>query len=353
MKEIELPGFIITEKKDNFATFVIEPLYSGYGVTLGNSLRRVLLSSLPGAAVTAMKVEGVSHEFSVLPHLKEDLVQIVLNLKRLRVRLHSEEPVFLKLEAKKPGKVTAGDISKDARVEIVNHELVIANLDKEGKLSMEIRVENGLGYIPVEDREPEKELGLIAIDALFSPVSHVFYEVVNTRVGEATDYDKLILSVTTDGTLSPEEALKQAGEILVKHFEIVVRQEISKPKAKTALPRAAAFEEISVEELGLSTRATNALINNEIKTVSDIVKFKKDLPHLKGLGAKALEEIMEKLKEIGLPIEPKVEEEMVFPVKEAKPEKPKKEAKKAVKPAVKKPAKPAKKPAKPKNKSKK
>jgi len=308
-KTIGLPSIFVAKSVDNTAVFEVEPLFSGYGVTLGNSLRRVLLSSLPGAAVTSVKIEGVQHEFSTLPHVKEDVVQIILALKQLRVKLHGEEPQTLTLEAKGPGKVTAAKFAKNPQVEIVNSDLHLATLDsREGKLNLAVTIEAGLGYLPTEAREDEKkELGQIAVDAFFTPVTHVKYEVVNTRVGEATDFDKLILEITTDGTIKPEDALRQAGQILVDQFNLVSTGEYltEKPaKARLARVAAEAKEEISVEELNLSTRATNALINNEIKTVADILAAKEKLATLKGLGAKALDEIVLRLREIGVELFP-------------------------------------------------
>lgn len=301
---IELPEVRKTVDEGNKATFEIDPLYSGYGVTLGNSLRRVLLSSLPGAAVVGVKIEGVSHEFSTLPHIKEDVVQIILNLKQLRLKVFADEPQVLKLNVSKKGDITAADIEKNSNVEIVNPELHIATSDgKEGKLSMELRVEKGIGYLPTEAREGEKkEIGLIAIDALFTPVRAVAYHVVNTRVGEAIDYDKLILEITTDGTITPEESLKETAAILKRHFEVMENPELGKRKLEVVTKQVGEDKAgIAIEELNLSTRATNALVNNDFKTVGDIVKMDpKELAGLKGLGAKALDEVMEKLVELGV-----------------------------------------------------
>jgi DNA-directed RNA polymerase subunit alpha len=342
-KSINLPAIFLASKKDNTAVFEIEPLFSGYGVTLGNSLRRVLLSSLPGAAITSVKIEGVQHEFSSLPHVKEDVVQIILALKQLRLKLLSDEPQKLVLEARGPGKITADKINKNAKVEIINPDLQIATIDsREGKLNMEMTVETGLGYVPTEAREEEKrELGEIAIDALFTPVTHVKYEVLNTRVGEATDFDKLILEVTTDGTISPEEALRNSAQILVDQFNTIAAGEFMKEKpAKVKAERVSEVkEEISIEELNLSTRATNALLNNEIKTVGDVLAAKDKLPTLKGLGAKALTEIVMRLREIGIELFPATEVAQEIKQKEKVEEKPVKPKKKVEQKIPKKPIK--------------
>lgn len=198
----------------------IEPLHHGYGVTVGNALRRVLLSSLPGAAAIAVKIKGVQHEFSAMNGVKEDVLHIVLNLKKLRVKVYSDEPVVVRLSKKGVGEVTAADITANADVEIINPELVLANItDEKGNLDMEITLSKGRGYSPTEDRENTTgEIGVIAIDAMFSPVRVVGLHVENTRVGDITNYDKLIMTVTTDGTITPQEAVAQATKILLNHF---------------------------------------------------------------------------------------------------------------------------------------
>lgn len=213
-------------EKPNEVLLTIEPLHHGYGTTIGNALRRVLLSSLPGAAVTAMKIKGAQHEFSALNGVKEDVLDIMLNLKKLRMKVHTEEPVVLKLSAKKEGEVTAADIEPNADVEIVNPELVIATLtDKSAGLEMEITVSRGRGFLPTEEREEAPtEIGVIAIDAMFSPVRTVGLKVENTRVGEITNYDKLLMTIVTDGSITPQEAVEQATKILLNHFTWVQGQ---------------------------------------------------------------------------------------------------------------------------------
>lgn len=210
------------EKLGNTGLFVIEPLSSGYGVTVGNSLRRVLLSSLEGAAITAVKIEGTTHEFSTIPAVREDAVEIILNLKTLRFRMTGNEPVTLKLAVKGPKEVKASDFGANAACEIVNQAAYLATIGKTGKLNLEVVVERGRGYIPVEKRRDEKlPLGTITVDSIFTPVKKVHYEVENTRVGGQTDFDKLTIEIATDGSVDPEIALKTAAGILVEHFELV------------------------------------------------------------------------------------------------------------------------------------
>ncbi len=210
------------EKMNESGTFVIEPLSPGYGVTIANALRRVLLSSLEGAAITAVKIEGITHEFTTVPGVKEDAVEIILNLKTLRFRLHQDEPVTLKLNVKGPKTVTAADFDVNANCEIVNRDTFIATLGKTAKLSMEITVAKGRGYVPLEKHAEEKmPLGTIAVDSIFTPVKKVHYEVENTRVGGITNFDKIVLEVSTDGSIDPEEALSKAAGILVEHFGLI------------------------------------------------------------------------------------------------------------------------------------
>lgn len=235
MENILLPSKIETKKqKDNKAEVVIEPLYMGYGTTLGNALRRVLLSSLPGAAISAFKIKGVFHEFSEIPHVKEDVVEILLNLKKIRLKIHGEveEPIRLTLKTKGDKKVTAGDIDKVANVEIVNPDLHIATLtNKVAEFDMEIFAEKGRGYKTTEARgKKEEEIGVIAIDSIFNPVKSVGFKVENTRVGQITNYDKLTLNIETDGTLTPEDALSQAVKILVNHFKLILGEEVKGKK---------------------------------------------------------------------------------------------------------------------------
>lgn len=301
---IQLPELKPVREDGNKATFVVEPLHSGYGMTLGNSLRRVILSSLGGAAVTAVKIDSVAHEFSTIEGVKEDVVEIILNLKKLRFRVFSDDPQFLVLTASKKGEVTAADIKTTADVEIVNPDQIIATLDKDKtKLGMEIKVEKGRGYVPVENREAEKlEVGMIAVDALYSPVVRVRYNVENTRVGQMTDLDRLVLEVETDGTITPHDAIQQAAEILVEHFRVVAGN-LSAEDATVASATLAdsGSSKINIEEINLSPRTTNALINNDIKSVKDLLKLSDtELRELKGFGSKAYEEVKEKIAELGI-----------------------------------------------------
>jgi len=238
------------EKIDNKGIFIVEPLSPGYGVTLGNSLRRVLLSSLEGAATSSVKIEGVTHQFSTIPGVKEDVVSIILNLKTLRFKFNSDEPVSLHLSAKGAKVVTAADFNKNPNCEIVNTDVVLATLSKSAKLDMEITVTLGRGYVPVEKRKDEKlPIGTMAVDSIYTPVKKVHYEIENTRVGANTSFDKLTLEITTDGSIDPEETLKLASKILVEHFglieqaceaEAVIETPEKKPKAPkkiTAKPK--------------------------------------------------------------------------------------------------------------------
>lgn len=222
LPEIELMKIhSINEEKDS-ASFVIEPLLPGYGMTLGNALRRVLFSSLSGSALTSVKIEGVDHEFSTISGVKEDVVDIILNLKSLRVKSFSDEQVTLKLSKKGPGPVKAKDFAKNSQVEIVDPNFIIATLDKNGKISMEVTVEKGRGYVPTEQRKEEKlPIGTIALDSIFSPIKKVRYQVDNTRVGGMTNYDKLTIDITTDGSISPRESLEKATNIILEHFTII------------------------------------------------------------------------------------------------------------------------------------
>ncbi|HSX01172.1 MAG TPA: DNA-directed RNA polymerase subunit alpha [Candidatus Saccharimonas sp.] len=300
---IQLPELKPVHEEGNKATFAIEPLYSGYGMTLGNSLRRVILSSLGGAAVTAVKIDSVAHEFSTINGVKEDVVEIILNLKKLRFRVYSDEPQFLMLTHSGRGPVTAAAIKTTSDVEIVNPDQVIATLDNDKvKLGMEIKVEKGRGYVPVEHREAEKlEVGMIAVDALYSPVARVRYSVENTRVGQMTDLDRLVMEIETDGTITPHDALRQAAEVLVEHFQVLTGNPVSTAAAEPAEDRAeAGAAKINIEEINLSPRTTNALINNDIKTVKDLLKLSDaELRELKGFGTKAYDEVKEKVAELG------------------------------------------------------
>jgi DNA-directed RNA polymerase subunit alpha len=279
-------------------------------MTLGNSLRRVILSSLGGAAATAVKIDNVAHEFSALKGVKEDAVEIILNLKRLRFRVFSDEPQFLILTKTGKGPVTAGDIKTSSDVEVVNPDALIATIDDvKGKIGMEIRVEKGRGYVPVEQREDEKlEVGMIAIDALYSPIQRVRFNVENTRVGQVTDLDRLVMEIETDGTITPEDAIQQAAQILVEHFSVVAGNPAPlQAQAGTSDRTETAAAKIMIEEVNLSPRTTNALLNNDIKTVKDLLNLTDaELRDLKGFGAKAYDEVKDKIAELGFAREEEV-----------------------------------------------
>lgn len=310
-KMIHTPGVVnIDEHSANSATFAIEPLHSGYGMTLGNSLRRVLLSSIAGAAITSFKIDGASHEFTTLPGVKEDVVEIILNLKGVRFRLYSDEPQTIRLSKKSKGKVLAKDISANADVEIANPDHVIATLDgSKTDLTMDIVVEKGRGYRPVDESGSNRKSvsDMIVVDAIFSPVQRVRYKVENTRVGQMTDLDKLIISIETDGTISPKDAFEEASAVLVNQYTALAGQtrvEQSAPLSGGLAEGGSGNDESTVlntpiEELNLSARTTNALVNNDIQTLKDLFALSDiELRDLKGFGSKALDEVKEKMAEL-------------------------------------------------------
>jgi DNA-directed RNA polymerase subunit alpha len=287
------------------ATFVIEPLHAGYGNTLGNSLRRVLLSSIRGGAITAFSIEGSSHEFTTIPGVKEDVVDIMLNLKNVKIKIDTDEPVELRLEKKGTGVITAADIKTVADVTVINPEQIIATIDDPKKsVVMNLVVESGRGYQTIEDSSASRlHSDMIAIDAIFSPVLRVRYKVDSTRVGQETNLDKLRLNVETDGSMSPREAFEEASAILVNQYTALAGS--TTVEAAPALGRDTEEESnelnTPIEELNLSARTANALINNEIRTVRDLVTLnEQDLRELKGFGSKALDEVKDKLAELEL-----------------------------------------------------
>ncbi len=263
MEPIILPSKIEIKKgkNPNEATVTVEPCYYGYGTTLGNAIRRVILSSLPGAAATAVKIKGVQHEFSTIPHVKEDVVEILLNLKQLRLKVFSTEPVRLVLKAKGEKEATADDILESSDVEIINKDLHIATLtNKNADLEMEIFVSQGRGFLPVEAREKEKlELGAIAIDSIFSPIKNIGYKVENVRVGDITNYDRLVIDIETDGTITPEDALKQSVQILIDHFNLFLtgpgKEEETEKKVLNVEKVKEEAEEVSEEEAPAEDKA--------------------------------------------------------------------------------------------------
>ncbi|MCK4799358.1 DNA-directed RNA polymerase subunit alpha [Candidatus Parcubacteria bacterium] len=336
MQKITLPEKPIIIKQDgNFAVFEIRACYPGYGSTIGNALRRVLLSSLVGSAITSVKISNVSHEFSTIPGVIEDVVEIILNLKRIKFKMHTDEPVKLSLKVDKEGKVKASDIKANSDVEIADKNAYIATVtDKNAKLEMELKVENGVGYMPIEQQGEDKlEIGNIAIDAIFSPIKKVVYHVENMRVGKMTNYEKLVFEIETDGSMVPEEAFKEATRLLVEHFNLfreVIDQETEKEKKKVEMEKnellleeEAAKKEIEkkekedkdqrqkegseeilktlVEDCGLSARISKILTENKIKTIGKIAKKSEDdLKVLPGMGDKGIKEIKKVLGKLGL-----------------------------------------------------
>lgn len=294
---------IIEKKGKNLAFFKIEGLYPGYGVTIGNSLRRVLLSSLEGAAVTRVKIKGVQHEFSTIEGVLEDVVVICQNLKQLRFKIYTSEPQKAVLKVKGEKEVRGEDLELPSQVELINPKAHIATLtSKSASLEMEIQIEKGIGYVPVEQRKEEKlAIGEIQLDAIFTPTKRVAFHVENMRVGKRTDFNKLELEIETDGTISPEEALAKASDILRKHFSMISEEFSKVPETQEKEQRPSPLSrDIKIDELGLSSRTVNALSQNNIKTVAGILRKKEeDLLAMKGMGDRGVEEIKKALKKIG------------------------------------------------------
>jgi len=289
-------------KKTDYGKFIISPLAQGYGHTLGNSLRRVLLTSLEGAAVTEVKIKGLRHQFSTIAGVSEDVVEIILNIKKIRLKLEGEKPVTITLSAKGPGEVKVGKIKTPARVEIINKDLVLVTLnDKKTKLEIKMKVERGLGYVPCEDRKVE-EMGVISIDSIFTPVTRVKYKVEETRVGRITNLDKLILEVWTDGTADPLESVKKAAKITVSYFRQIYEPRAA-VKEKEAVISSLSEEilKLTIEELELPTRVANALTREGIQDLGQLLSLKKaKLLKIKNLGAKSISLIEKGLEERGL-----------------------------------------------------
>lgn len=289
------------ETKGDYAKFVISPLERGYGDTLGNSLRRVLLTSLPGAAVTLVKISGVKHQFSTLKGMKEDVVEFLLNLKKVRFSYSGEKPAKATLSVKAAGEVRAKDIKVPGTVKISNPEMVLATLNKGSKLEADMEIESGAGYSPAEERATG-QIGLIPLDASFSPTRRVNYKVEETRVGRLTNYDKLILEVWTDGTITPKEAVFTAAKILVSYFtQVVSPKKVAKKEEAKAEDSLGAVGKLSVEEIGLPTRVANALIKAGYETVEQLVSAKKeDLVKVRNLGEKSIKIIQAALGQKGV-----------------------------------------------------
>ena len=308
MIEIEKPRIVCLETPtdDSYGKYIVEPLERGYGTTLGNSLRRVLLSSLPGTAVTSIKIAGVQHEFSTIPGVKEDVTEIVLNVKSIIARLHTQTPKTVYIEATGEGEVTAGDIKADGEVEILNPDLHIATLGAGAALSMELTIGHGRGYVSAaKNKTPQMPIGTIPVDSIYKPVLKVNYTVGNTRVGNQTDFDKLTIEVWTDKTITARNALSLAAKILVDHFTIftdlsetvsgtsTVVEKPEQPKDKVL--------DMTIEELDLSVRSFNCLKRANINTVADLVsKTQDEMIKVRNLGRKSLEEVEHKLAQLGL-----------------------------------------------------
>ena len=308
MIEIEKPRIECVESPadESYGKFIVEPLERGYGTTLGNSLRRVLLSSLPGTAVTTIKIAGVQHEFSTIPGVKEDVTEIVLNIKSLIARLHRDGPKTVYIEADGECEVTAADIKADGEVEILNPELHIATLGPEASLSMELTISHGRGYVPAERNKPTQTVaGVIPIDSIYTPVLKVNYAVENTRVGNQTDYDKLTLEVWTDKTITPRDAVSLGAKILCDHFTLFTDLSQSMNMGSTVVEKTEAVKdkvmEMTIEELDLSVRSFNCLKRANINTVEDLVsKTQDEMIKVRNLGRKSLEEVIQKLAMMGL-----------------------------------------------------
>ncbi len=307
MIEIEKPRIEIVEKDDqaHFGRFVVEPLERGYGTTLGNALRRILLSSLPGAAITNVKFDGALHEFSNLPGVLEDTIEIILNLKAVSLKIHSDHPQTLVIDTDNAGAVKAGDIRVPSDVEVLNEEQHICTLDENARLYMEMTAVNGRGYVPAErNKLPQQPIGVIPVDSMFSPIRKTNYQVENTRVGQVTDYDKLTMEIWTDGSIRPDEAISLAAKILSTHIELFVNLteevdevEISSDRQEEDRER---ILEMTIEELDLSVRSYNCLKRASINTVGELVrKTEDDMMKVRNLGKKSLEEVEQKLIELG------------------------------------------------------
>jgi DNA-directed RNA polymerase subunit alpha len=310
--EFQIPKIVHEDVDDHRGVFVIEPLDRGFGYTFGNSLRRVLLSSLEGAAVTSVKIEGVSHEFTTIPGVREDVTDIILNLKSMICVLHGESPeIEVRMSARGAGEVTAGDIEAPADLEILNPELVLAHLSDRGRLEITLTIGRGRGYAPTDlARSPETTIGVIPIDAIFSPVRRVSYDVEAARVGQRTDYDKLRLDVTTDGTIDPKEAIAQASEILIRQLMIFTDMDVWQRGDAQQAPTDGAgpteslahgMENFPIEELELGVRSYNCLKRVGIETIGDLVtKTENELAAIPNFGKKSIEEVKETLAAHGL-----------------------------------------------------
>jgi DNA-directed RNA polymerase subunit alpha len=310
--EIEKPKIECIESSEDssYGKFVVEPLERGYGITLGNSLRRILLSSLPGVAVNSIKIDGVLHEFSTVPGVVEDVTEIILNVKNLSMKLHSDGPKIVYIDADGEGPVTAGDIKADSDVEILNPDLHICTLNGDSRFYMELVLSKSRGYIPAEkNKQTGQPIGIIPVDSIYTPVRKVNYTVENTRVGQVTDYDKLTLEVWTNGSIKPDEAISLGAKILSEHLNLFIdlsdhakHTEIMVEKEETKKEKVL---EMTIEELDLSVRSYNCLKRAGINTVEDLTnKTEEDMMKVRNLGRKSLEEVLQKLHALGLSLAP-------------------------------------------------
>lgn len=310
MLQFEKPIYKITDSVESnfYGRFELEPLERGFGTTIGNALRRVMLSSLPGSAISSIKIDGVLHEFQTIEGVYEDVTTIILNLKGVVFKNHSNEPKVVRINISKEGEITAGDIEHDADIEVINKDKVIATLSKGATLNMEMTVTNGRGYVRSEDNKKIydiKKAGVIAIDSLYSPIERVSYEVANARVGQDESYDKLILDVWTNGSIKPEEAIALASRILIEHFQILtdlssIADVSGMMIEKTEDPKVKALE-TSIEDLDFSVRAYNCLKRAGIHTLQDLVnKSESDMMKIRNLGKKSLKEVLDKIRDMGL-----------------------------------------------------
>ena len=310
MLQFEKPIYKITDSVESnfYGRFELEPLERGFGTTIGNALRRVMLSSLPGSAISSIKIDGVLHEFQTIDGVYEDVTTIILNLKGVVFKNHSNETKTVRINATKEGEVTAGDIECDADIEVINKDKVIATLSKGGSLNIEMTVTNGRGYVKSEENKrlyDIKKAGVIAIDSLYSPIERVSYEVGSARVGQDESYDKLILDVWTNGSIKPEEAIALASRILIEHFQILtdlssIADVSGMMIEKTEDPKVKALE-TSIEDLDFSVRAYNCLKRAGIHTLQDLVnKSESDMMKIRNLGKKSLKEVLDKIRDIGL-----------------------------------------------------
>ena len=308
MIEFEKPNIECLEVDDanNYAKFVCEPLERGYGVTIGNSLRRILLSSLPGCAITSVKIEGVLHEFSTIPNVVEDVPEIIVNLKNVRLKSEDNEEKLLRIDFKGEGEVTAADIVTDGTVEILNPDLHIATVSEDGILRMEMTADKGRGYNSAEkNKKPNQDISVLPIDSIYTPVKKVNYQVENTRVGQMVDYDKLIIEVWTDGSLKAHEALSLAAKVMTGHLELFIDLSEATKNTQVMIEKEESKKEkvleMSIEELELSVRSFNCLKRAGIATVEDLIsKSESDMMKVRNLGKKSFDEVTAKLHSLGL-----------------------------------------------------